>query len=137
VITLRPSLASDFSAIQLGHFDRLAVGGNLAAAGNAWEGRAVSAVEDGRVLGIAGLLINGDEGTVTMALSDELRARPCALHRLVKRKLRETMDKNSLRHLHAMVHREFDAAQRWLERLGFRYSGAENEDWWRYTYERS
>jgi L-amino acid N-acyltransferase YncA len=136
MIILRPALASDFRDIELGYYDRLAVGDNLAAAGDAWEGRAVSAVEDGRVLGIAGLVVDGDEGTVTMALSDELRARPCALHRLVKRKLGETMNENNLKRLHAMVHREFEAGQLWLERLGFRYSGAEDEDWWRYTYER-
>lgn len=136
MIEIRPSVTEDFRLIALGYFDGMsAPNADMAAASRFWAGKAVSAVEDGCVLGIAGVIVCGDEGTVTMLLSDELRRRPSFLHRIARRHLVSLMNRHGLRRLHATVYRDFATARRWVERLGFVYDGAEG-DWERYVYER-
>jgi hypothetical protein len=84
-------------------------------------GPAFTLMEEGRVLGCGGLVIEGDEGKAWMFLSDGLRARPMLLHRTVKRALPALVRSYRLRGVSAEAHCKFAAARQWLERLGFRY----------------
>lgn len=84
-------------------------------------GPAFSLVEEGRALGCAGIRIEGNRGGAWAFLSDHLRRRPLLLHRTVRRALPALMAHYELREVTAEAHVRFFAAQRWLERLGFRY----------------
>ncbi len=86
-------------------------------------GPAFTLVEEGRALGCAGLVLNGREGRAWAFLSDILRQRPSLLHRTVSRALPALIQHYELEWVTAEAHRDFAAARRWLERLGFRFAG--------------
>jgi hypothetical protein len=83
-------------------------------------GKAYSAIEGGRTLGIGGVV----NGYASLLLSDELRARPVTLTRMIKRELAN---------LDEVQATAFDGcAAAWLEHLGF-----SPVDRWRYRYVRT
>ena len=84
-------------------------------------GPAFTLMAEGRALGCAGLLVEGDEGRAWAFLSEALRRCPLLLHRTVKRALPALIDHYDLRQVTAEAHADFAAARRWLERLGFRF----------------
>lgn len=86
-------------------------------------GPALTFVEDGRVLGCFGLIIDGREARVWAFLSSLLRDRPLALHRMVKRTLPKLKRHYGLDSILAEAHPDHRASHCWLERLGFRFDG--------------
>lgn len=84
-------------------------------------GPAFTLMEAGRTLGSGGLCIEGEEGKAWVFLSDRLRRRPALLHRTVKRALPALMRHHGLQTVTAEAHKDFAAARRWLERLGFQH----------------
>lgn len=101
------------------------------AAGYRPAGPAFTLMEEGRPLGCGGLLIDGAQAAAWTFISDALRRRPLLLHRTVKRALPALAGHYALRRVSAEAHADFDAARRWLERLGFvfdqllpRYAGS-------------
>jgi hypothetical protein len=123
-----PFEAAHLAAIQPGRFEALACDGidpALIARAGAVPGPALTIVSGARVLGAAGLvpLWRGVAGGWLYA-SDELRARPVALHRAVLRALIAAERNLGLHRIQIAVHAEFGAAQAWAERLGFAPEGA-------------
>lgn len=86
-------------------------------------GPAFTGIEDGRVLGCAGVIVRGRTGHAWASLSDEIRRRPVLLHRAVARGLETIIAEAGLEQVEATCHVKFQRAQRWLERLGFRRVG--------------
>ncbi|MGF1593837.1 MAG: hypothetical protein ACFCUW_11190 [Kiloniellaceae bacterium] len=84
-------------------------------------GPAFSLVEEGRVLGCAGLVLEGTRGRAWAFLSESLRQRPFLLHRTVRRALPALARHYDLEIIDAEAHADFAAARQWLERLGFRH----------------
>ncbi len=85
-------------------------------------GVAFSLLDADRVLGCAGLVPMAGHAEAWALISDELRARPMILHRLVVRALR-MLDDRWPTPLLAVVQTESRTARNWLERLGFRRNG--------------
>ena len=83
-------------------------------------GSATSGIENGRVLGIAGLSVHNNEALAWIFASDDLRARAVTMHRPVYRILRAALSNWNLARIVAEVPEEFDACHRWVGRLGFR-----------------
>lgn len=86
-------------------------------------GPAYSGIANDKVLGCAGVIVEGNVGFAWLALSDRIRQRPMMLHRAVKRGLEQVEEKLSLQRLEAQVHCEFEQGRRWVERLGFKLAG--------------
>ncbi|WP_420348610.1 hypothetical protein [Pelagibius sp.] len=86
-------------------------------------GPAFTLTEAGRALGCAGLVLDGRTGRAWAFLSNDLRRRPQLLHRTVSRALPALVDHYDLERVTAEAHKDFTAARRWLERLGFRFAG--------------
>ena len=136
MIEIRPLRRDEITSLNAGEYDLLSLGDmELKQLAESWEGKAIVAAENGKILGVAGVSVNGDTGKVGMVLSDELRQRPVFLHRTVKRAMVMVMDRWSLRALEATAHRNFVVARKWLTRLGFAENG-ENGEWIGYRYER-
>ncbi|MEQ9606213.1 MAG: hypothetical protein RLN99_00945 [Kiloniellaceae bacterium] len=91
------------------------------AAGYRPAGPAFSLIEEGRALGCAGIMIEGDRGRAWAFLSDALRQRRHLLHRTAMRSLPVLLEHYAIRCVTAEAHADFAAARQWLERLGFRY----------------
>lgn len=118
-------------------------GRDMARIAQAWEGKAVALVEGEAVLGIAGMNQPQDGvGLITMALSEEIRRRPMALHRMAARYLDPVCDFFGFRRLLATVHPLDEPGIRWLERLGFGFDTAlpdyagSGVTFWRYGLDR-
>ncbi|MEQ8195465.1 MAG: hypothetical protein RIB59_13345 [Rhodospirillales bacterium] len=84
------------------------------------KGPAFTGIEEDNVLGCGGIIIDGEIGIVWAFLSNQIRKRPMALHRIVKQKLKEFERDNRLKRIIAASHENFYAAHRWLESLGFK-----------------
>ena len=84
-------------------------------------GPAFTLMEGSRALGCGGVAIEDGEGRAWAFLSDALRRRPLLLHRTVKRALPALIAHCGLTSVTAEAHVDFEAARRWLERLGFTY----------------
>ena len=84
-------------------------------------GPAFTATENSKVLGCAGVVIEGDTGKCWAFLNDPIRERPILLHRAVVRGLHEIEETHDLRRVVATVHAQFHRAHAWLQRLGFRF----------------
>jgi uncharacterized protein YjeT (DUF2065 family) len=129
---LIPFHPSHLSVFTPGQWDEAAMRlGNLDDAAKRLSGLGVSAIEDGRTLGIGAIVGN----SASLLLSDELRARPVILHRTVKRVMDGVMNQLGMAFIEATAHRDFTAAHKWLERLGFKMMD-NTEDYWRYRYVR-
>lgn len=103
-----------------------------------WEGRAVSAILNGRVIGIAGIgKVRDGVGRGWVFLSDEARKHPIFLHRTVKRGLDLAFKELGLETIEVAVEDCFETGIRWAERLGFEYHGrkirAEGKEFLRMT----
>ncbi|WP_420348618.1 GNAT family N-acetyltransferase [Pelagibius sp.] len=86
-------------------------------------GPALTFVEDGRVLGCFGLILDGRQARVWGFLSSLLRGRPATLHRMVKGALPKLKRHYGLDMILAEAHPDHAPSWRWLERLGFRFNG--------------
>lgn len=120
-IRLVPFAPSHLLRLRPGAWDRAALGdaGLDARLCAVWpEGPALSAVANGRVLGCAGLMAEGETATAWALLSDELRRRPVVLHRAARRALDEWVPRFS--RVRATVIESFGAGHRWALSLGFR-----------------
>ncbi len=81
-----------------------------------WRGLAVAAVEDGQVLGLCGISVDGDTAYVGMILSPAIRQHAAFLHRTTLLGIRG-LRLMGVKQIRAKAETEIDA--RWLERLGF------------------
>jgi hypothetical protein len=116
---LVPLERAHLAALDAGVFDRASIA-PLQPAALKPEGIAYTALDSCTVLGCAGLLPSGPQQATAWALfSDALRARPFALHRMVRYALRDLPSATGITHLQASVHPAFPAARRWLLALGF------------------
>jgi len=104
-----------------GRFDRQAMAGVITNdAVQAYAGRAVSMVVEGRVLAIGGVVeVDGVVKGGGLA-ADEARGRyPIFLHRAVRRALRWVEEDVGAARIEGAVADGFKASRRWIERLGF------------------
>ena len=101
--------------------DRLALeGADIEKLTENWNGKAVSAIHGGKIIGIAGIGMDGNDAFGWMFLSDELRKMPLFLYRSVKRGLEIVRKEFALRKLDVLVLNQFDCGIRFAESLGFR-----------------
>lgn len=112
--------------LQLGEFDRTALNGYQIIR----PGIAFTLLDGERVLGCAGLIPIDDHAEAWIAMSDELRARPMVLHRLVCKALR-VHDVTWPVPIWAIARKNALFAHKWLERLGFK-QGDEDGDFIRF-----
>ena len=81
--------------------------------------RAYAVKKDGRVVGIGGLgFPQGGPVWMWAEITDELRAHPVALHKVGKRVVADA-EAMGIRRMYATTAMGFDAAERWIKRLGF------------------
>ena len=111
-----------------GEVERMAMGdGDLGCLGQKKDRSTVSLREsspDGaRTLGIGALVEIDGALRASLLLSDECRARPFLLHRVVKRCLSVIRRLSPRPTLEATVDPDFDVGAAWLHRLGFRCIG--------------
>jgi hypothetical protein len=86
----------------------------------AYAGRAVSMVVEGRVLAIGGVAEVGGVVKAWVLASDEARKRyPVSLHRAVKKALRWIEEDIGAAKIEVAVADGFKASRCWIERLGF------------------
>ena len=103
-----------------GSIDKLAMNGHdLRKLSDNWNGNAVSAIQDGKVIGIAGIGMDGDTAVAWLFLSDEIRKMPVFLYRTVKNGLIQLTEKLGLRTLDAFVVNGFMSGIKFAEALGF------------------
>lgn len=133
MITIRASTVEDFSAIELGAWEARVLGDRLPTVAKHWAGKAVTACEDDRVLGLLGLRETNDGAMLTLVMSDEIRRRPMWLCKQAKKGLKRIMSDNNLNTLLAEVHRDHEAGHRWVKWLGFKPVKTSGEKW-RYAY---
>jgi hypothetical protein len=95
------------------------------ARGPAWTGIAA-----GRIVGCGGIVVAGDVGTAWAILSQPVPA--AAVHRAALRALDAACAAEGLRRVEATALASWPGACRWLERLGFRPEGIE-QDYRRYA----
>lgn len=75
--------------------------------------------KDGRVIGLGGFGFPADGPVfIWSELTDELRALPLTLHRLAKKAIRH-IEGMGVRVMYATTDVGFEAAERWVEHLGF------------------
>ncbi len=86
-------------------------------------GPALTFVENSRVLGCSGLVIENGEARVWAFFSSLFRAQPQALHRDLKRSLPRVKRHYGLEHILPEVHPDHRPSRHWLEKLGFRFDG--------------
>ena len=88
-----------------------------------YRSRAIVVKKDGRVIGIGGLGFPPHMPPVLWSdISDELRALPVTLHRTGLRFIDEARAQG-VRIMYATTDAEFEAAERWIRRLGFEQTG--------------
>ena len=88
-----------------------------------YRARAIVVKKDGRVIGIGGLGFPPHMPPVLWSdISDELRALPVTLHRTGLRFIDEARAQG-VRVMYATTDAEFEAAERWIRRLGFEHTG--------------
>jgi hypothetical protein len=121
-VILRPASQADFVAM-FGHPPQ-------------HRARALAAEIDGRLVGLGGFALvtpgetHGCEFWVCfMRASDELRARPVALHRAGLRMIEEAR-RLRIRRLVALAEPGIEAAERWLRRFGFVPEAINGETVW-------
>ncbi len=126
-LTLVPFARDHLRLFRPGPFDREVLDAvNVSALLRQWPGKAIAALDESRVLGIAGIGIAGQKAHVWALLSDEMRRRfPVFLHRLACRLLRDLPVLDDVATVEATVHPDFATSRRWLERLGFRLAAIE------------
>jgi RimJ/RimL family protein N-acetyltransferase len=112
-VTIVPTVAGDLAAVT---HERLP--GRI---------KALTVKRDGRVLGLGGLRFCAD-GTIFafVTMTEEGKRYPVALHKAGHRCMREAREAG-YRRIFAHAERENPAAERWLERLGFRRVTSEDE----------
>lgn len=104
-VELRPTVAADFLALQ--------------GAPPKFRCRCLTAIVDGRVIGIGGLVHNpGGELWASVLMAKEARDYPVAIHRAGLRAIAE-FKRLGLKRVLASAEPDNAAAERWLERLGF------------------
>jgi hypothetical protein len=86
-----------------------------------FDGQAVSLRDDGRTLGIAGLVSIGGIPKLAGLVSEELKQRPMLLHRVVKKSLPHVIDFFDLPFIEAEVPKNNAISNRWLLSLGFTF----------------
>ncbi len=85
--------------------------------------RAYVAKKDGRKIGIGGLGFPPDGPVMMWAeITDELRALPVTLHKIGLRVVADA-ERLGIRQMYATTEQGFDAAERWIKRLGFTATG--------------
>ncbi len=127
---LVPFRLEHLKSFRPGCFDRQAMAGVITAgAVQAYAGRAVSMVVEGRVLAIGGLAEVDGAVKAWVLASDEARERhPIFLHRAVKRALRWIEEDVGAARIEVAAADGFKASRRWIERLGFVPAEAQPED---------
>jgi RimJ/RimL family protein N-acetyltransferase len=105
-VELRPSVAADFLALQ--------------GCPPAWRCQCITALVDGRVIGIGGVvhLPNGTHAA-SVIMNEEARRYPVAIHRAGRAAIAKFRELG-LKRVLAFADADTPASERWLERLGFR-----------------
>ena len=88
-----------------------------------WEGKAVSAVEDGETLGICGIGQVDGVANVFLVLSDEMRTRPVTLTRWAMRSIPHILALPGVKRISIEIRHE--TARKWAEHLGFKHEYGE------------
>ena len=108
------------------HLDAIAMGATERAADlptfrsvmkEAPDGPAKTLMDGDNPIGAFGILRIGDDGYSWAVFSDELRGKPFALHRIVKRELHTAA--TAFRRVYGTVRNGCDHDRRWLEVMGF------------------
>lgn len=86
-----------------------------------FDGQAVSLRDNGRTLGIAGLVSIEGIPKLSGLISEELKQRPMLLHRVVKKSLPHVLDFFDLPFIEAEVPKNNAISNRWLVSLGFTF----------------
>ena len=89
-------------------------------------GVAFTLFDGDKLLGCGGLVPMGDTVGAWLELSDEIRARPVTLHRLIRRIL-AVQKATWPMPIVAVVRSDFATARKWIERLGFEENGRTDE----------
>lgn len=84
--------------------------------------RAYAVKKDGKVIGIGGLGFLPETTIMWSEISDELRALPVTLHKVGKRVVADA-EALGIKAMYATTDEGFDAAERWISRLGFTATG--------------
>lgn len=104
MIVVRPAVKDDLIAF---NFDKLP-----------WRTRSIAGEKDGRLIGIGGLAYFADGLVLAWAeLTDEARKAKVSLHKAALKLLSEA---RGARRIVAIADNNIEAADRWLQRLGFR-----------------
>jgi hypothetical protein len=86
-----------------------------------WYGKAFTALEDGRPIGVSGFACTEDgTGKGWLIGSARLRQHPVFLHRTMKRVLSGILANEAVRRVEITVDATCDRAVTWAQRLGFR-----------------
>jgi len=91
---------------------------DLPAMGAFWDSKALSALIDDRCVGIFGAVEIEGSVTVTVLMSDELRARPVSLHRGIRNGLIDILNAG-YENINAVARADDARGRKWLGRLGF------------------
>ncbi len=83
-------------------------------------GEAVSVIDNGITIGIAGVTVDDGIPRASVMLSDLFRDRPIVLHRMAARGLKAVMDYFKFDTMEAEVKDTDTIGKRWAERLGFK-----------------
>jgi len=89
----------------------------------AYRAKAYAVKKDGRVIGIGGLGFPVNLPVFMWStITDELRALPVTLHKVGKRVVEDARSMG-IKVMYATTDEGFDAAERWIKRLGFTPTG--------------
>lgn len=104
-------------------------------------GVAYSAIEDGMILGSAGIIAENRCGAPWALLTDELKQRhPLWFHRTARQLLMPVIQAMDLLRLDATVDPNINMNCRWITKLGFKFNrvkekaGAGGADVWEFTF---
>lgn len=117
------------------HLDSLRPGSHDAATAfqlryeQGWDGKAATALLDGRAVGLCGIAVTEGVAHVWLVLSDEIRGRPFEISRMAKATFEYLKARPDVSAIEAEVEPEFAAARRWAEWVGFKPEGERKMVW--------
>lgn len=92
--------------------------------------KVVAAECDGKVIGLGGIVYCPDGLHASMVITDQFRASKFALHRAVARWMKNETIRSGYRRIVAHAEPGNPAAERWLQRLGYRPETVKGETVW-------
>ena len=123
MIEIRPMKREDFRVLEHQPIDDWAAYDAFGGIGEieAWVGRAFTAVEDGKPIGISGFSLDENGvGRGWLIGSAALREKPMFMHRTIKKMLGYLRARPEVKRIEITVERSYKPAIAWAERLGFR-----------------